>query len=296
MNIPWDDVRLFLAIAETGSLSGAAKRLRVGQPTVSRRLAQLEHELGAALFRRRATGVTPTEAAERLLEPARKMAEQAGEIARAASRGAAAPAGLVRIATAPGVAFEFVAPFAAWLRERHPELRLEVLSSIEYLDLARGEAHLALRLRAPPPGDLTVVASLRHRNAVFVSKDYAARLPKRPKLSELRWIGWAPPYDQVPPNPQLAALIPGFEPVFTADNFLVQLRAAEAGLGAMILGDVPHRFAAPRPRPLVPLDVSLGPYAHADMHLVCAKSALDISRVRRVAELLAEELRRLSRA
>ncbi len=289
MNLPWDEIRLFLAIAESGSLSGAAKRLRVGQPTVSRRLAQLEHDLGAALFLRQATGVVPTAAAERLLEPARKMAEFAGEIERAASQGEAAPSGLVRIAAAPGVAFDLVAPFAGWLRERHPELRLELLSSIEYLDLARGEAHLALRWRAPPPGDLTVVASLGHRNAVFVSPAYAATLPKRPKLADLRWIAWAPPYGSVPPNPQLAALIPGFQPVFTADNFLVQLRAAEAGVGAMILGDLRHRFSR---RDLVPLDVDLGAYGRSDLFLVCAKSALGISRVRKVAELLARELER----
>lgn len=199
----------------------------------------------------------------------------------------------MRLAAAPGVAFEFVAPFAAWLRTKYPDLRLEVLSAIEYLDLARGEAHLALRMRAPAPGDLTTVATLNHRNAVFVSRAYAAQLPKKASLADLRWIGWAPPYDQVPPNPQLAALIPNFRPAFTSDNFLVQLRAAEAGLGAMILGDVRHRFA--KRDELVPLDVSLGPYSRSDLHLVCARSALDISHVRRVAELLRDELVRLGK-
>jgi DNA-binding transcriptional LysR family regulator len=219
------------------------------------------------------------------------MAELAGEISRAASKAELGPSGQVRVAAAPGVAFDFVAPFAAWLHKKHPDLRLEVLSTIEYLDLARGEAHLALRMRAPPPGDLTVVGTLRHRNAVFVSKDYAAELPKKPKLAELRWIGWAPPYDQIPPNPQLAALIPNFQPAFTSDNFLVQMRAAEAGLGAMILGHVAHRFS--RRDTLVPLELSLGAFSHSDLHLVCAKSALDISHVRRVAELIGEELERL---
>lgn len=85
MNIPWDDVQLFLAIAETGSLSAASRQLRLGQPTVSRRLALLEHQLGYQLFRREVAGARLTSAGEKLLLPARRMAEWAGEISRAAT-------------------------------------------------------------------------------------------------------------------------------------------------------------------------------------------------------------------
>ena len=60
MDIPWDDVRLLLAISESGSLSGAARRLAIGQPTVSRRLAELESALGYGLFRRTAGGAALT--------------------------------------------------------------------------------------------------------------------------------------------------------------------------------------------------------------------------------------------
>lgn len=290
MDIDWEAIRLFLAIAESGSLSAAARVLRVGQPTVSRQLAELEDTLGHALFRRHAGGARLTAEGERLLAPARKMAEWAGEVGRGMARGRAAPEGLVRVAAAPGVAFDFLTPFAAWLRTKHAGIRLEVLTSVHYLDLARGEADLALRMRAPTSGDLRVVATLEHANHVYVSRSYAARLPRRPKLQELDWIAWAPPFESLPPNPVLEAAIPDFRPAFSTDNFLVMMRAAESGLGAIVLGDVRHRFA--RASPLVPLEVDLGPYARSAMNLVCAKSALDISRVRVVAELLAEELQR----
>lgn len=293
MNIPWDDVHLFLAIAETGSVSSAAKRLQLGQPTVSRRLAQLEYLLGYPLFRRQPSGASLTSAGERLLAPARKMAEWAGEISRAASSADTSPAGVVRVAAAPGVAFDFVAPFAGWLKQKHPQLRLEVLSSVNYLDLGRGEADLAIRMRAPTSSDLTTVASFTHRNAACATKEYAAKLPKGYGLADVGWIAWAPPYDQLPPNPQLEQMIPGFEPVFTSDNYLIMWRAAESGIGALVRGDVRHRFAAPTA--LVPLKLDLGPFATSELYLVCPKSALDIARVRVVAGLLAEEFERLAR-
>ena len=145
MDISWDDAKLFLAIAETGSLSGAARRLKLGQPTVTRRLAMLEYTVGAALFRRSVEGAALTSAGERLLGPAKKMAEWAGELHRAAEAHDGAPRGLVRVTSSPFICFDFLAPFAGFLAQKHPGLRLEVLSSVQYLDLARGEADLALR-------------------------------------------------------------------------------------------------------------------------------------------------------
>lgn len=288
MDIPWDDIRLFLAIAESGSLSRGARALRVGQPTVSRRLADLEHRLGYELFERRASGASLTLEGERLLAPARKMAEWAGEIGRAAAASDAGPVGVVRIAAPPLVAFDFVAPFSAFVRARHPGLRIEALSSVAYVDVGRGEADLALRARAPQGEGLRLLDTLQHRNVAFSSSSYAAGLPRGCGIADVDWVAWAPPLDDVPPNPQLRALIPDFRPSFSSDNFLVLLRAVEAGLGAMVLGDIRHRFR--RASGLVPLPLPLGPHERGEMHLVCAPRALEVPRVRVVAELLVEEL------
>jgi DNA-binding transcriptional LysR family regulator len=290
MDIPWDDVKLFLAVAETGSVSKAARRLKLGQPTVSRRLAALEYTLGEALFRRSVDGTTMTSAGERLLAPARKMAEWAGEVGRAANITDRSIRGRVRITASPFVSFDVVAPFAAWLMTKHPGLRIEALSTMQYLDLARGEADLALRFKPPTQEDLALVCSIRFENAVYVSRSLAARLPKRPQFHEVPWIAWAAPWDQLPPNPQLEAAIPNFVPAFTSDHFLVNVAAAEAGLGAMVMGRIRHRFS--RESTLVPLDMSLGAFQYDELHLVCAKSALDIPRIRLVAQLLEEEMKR----
>lgn len=291
MDIPWEDVRLFLAIAESGSLTAAARKLRLGQPTVSRRLAALEYALGAGLFRRAPDGVRITAAGTRLLEPARRMAEWAGEVGRAAEKRHEGPSGLVRVTAAPYVAAHVLAPFAALLQKRQPGLRLEVLSTMHYLDLARGEADLALRPIAPTQADLVAVHSQESANAVFATPALAAGLPKRARLTDLPWIAWAPPYENLPPNPQLAQLMPGYQPAFTSDNFLVNLAAAEAGVGAMVLPLL--KLRAPH-RALVPLRLDLGPFSRSVVHLVCARSALDIPRVRLVADLLVAELRALA--
>jgi DNA-binding transcriptional LysR family regulator len=199
----------------------------------------------------------------------------------------------VRVTAPPVVAYDFLAPFAASLARSHPGLRLEVLAAMHYLDLARGEADLALRLRAPKQPELSLVHTLETAQAVHVAPALARRLPRRPRLAEIPWIAWAPPYEDIPPNPQLAELVPGYTPAFTADHILVQLAAAEAGAGAMVLPRIRHRFS--RTARLVPIAADLGPYARGALYLVAARSALDVPRVRLVADLLVAELRRVER-
>ncbi len=287
MDISWEDARLFLAVAEGGSLSAAARALKLGQPTLSRRIAELELAVGYPLFRRGVRGASLTAGGERLLEPARRMAEWAGELSRVAARADGSPHGIVRLTAPPGIASEVVAPLAATLRRTHPELRLEVLSTMHYLDLARGEADLALRIRPPPEPALTVLATVRRRVRVWVSKGYLAGLPARPALEDLDWITWAPPYDTLPPTPKLQALVPGFRPVFTSDSILVQMRAAEEGVGALATSSAASHLAHTG---LVPLDIDLGPDAVAEVHVVCARRALALPRVRALADALIAHL------
>ena len=150
--------------------------------------------------------------------------------------------------------------------------------------MARGEADLALRLRRPQGKDLEVIAEVEYENAAWVSTALAKKLPKRPRPRDVPWIGWAPPFEELPPQPMLESIIPGFVPAFTSDNFLVNLAAAEAGAGA------PEHDRA---RGIVPLDLDLGPAKRGVLCLVCAKSALDIPRVRLVADLLQEQVKNI---
>lgn len=291
VHIPWNDVQLVLAIAETGSLSRAARSLRLTQPTVSRRLADLEAELGEALFLRSVDGTTPTSFAERLLAPARRMAECAAEVEHAAADADAHPRGVVRISAAPGMAHAFVAPFAALVRTKLPEIRLEVVATTRYVDLVRREADLAIRWqstsRRDAQKDLEVLAAVEHPVGVFAAPSYAATLPRGYGLSDLAWVAWCAPLEQTPPNPQLAAAIPGFAPAFGADDFLVQLRAAELGAGAIVLTRFRYRLEPPSSLVELAIDLRQPP---AKIHLVAGRTSLAIPRIRAVADLLAKEL------
>ncbi len=287
MHVSWADAQLFLTVAETGSLSAAARQLQVTQPTVSRRLQDLDQSIGEPLFLRSVEGTSLTSLGERMLEPARRMAEQAGELERIAAGADDRPRGIVRITAAPGVAYAWLAPFAVKLRKLLPEIRLEVTAAVKYVDLARREADLALRFDRPPQRDLVSLAQLDDPVVAFATRAYRATLPKGCKLADVAWVGWPPALAHLPPNPQLARAITGFQPIFTSDDFLVQLGAAEAGVGTIVLGAAWRRRSLPTA--LVPLALDLGKLT-STTYLVCARSALAIARVRAVADLLVKEL------
>ena len=288
MDIPWEDIRLFLAVAEHGSMSKGAKALRIGQPTMSRRIGDLEHRLGFAVFERSVSGVALTPRGEELLGPAQNMSLWASELHRQVERAEPRLEGVVRISAPPGVAFDLLAPFAASIREHLPGVRLEVLSAVRYVDLARREADLALRRRANSARDLVTLRTFEVENGVFASPAYAKRLPSRPTFSDIDWIAWPRHLEEIPPNPQLRAVIPEFEPAFASDDYTVQLRACLEGAGAMILAAVEHPGS--QLRSLCSVDVDLGEHRFGQMHLVAAKSALLVPRVRAVADALRDVL------
>lgn len=287
MNISWEDAQTFLAAAEQQSFSAAARLLKVGQPTISRRIANLEERLGRQLFQRGKQGAALTEDGARLLPAAQQMARWAGELDRLAAGAHDEIAGVVRVAAPPGLAVEFMAPLAALARERLPEIRLEILASIEHVDLSRGVAELAVRTRVPHEPELMSLCSVDVELAVFASPIYAARLPAHPTPAQIDWITWAFPYLHLEPRPFLERLIPDFAPSFASDDYLVQKSAVVEGVGAMILERATHPLA--RDLGLVEIDLGLT-LPSSEMHLVCAKSMQFVPRVKAVADLLIEQL------
>jgi DNA-binding transcriptional LysR family regulator len=135
------------------------------QPTASRWLAELEATLGEPLFVRRVDGTRLTAFGERVVLPARRMAEAAAEVERTVEGADRAPRGTVRITAPPGLAAQVLVPFAATLRARLPEIELEVISTVRYVDLVRREAALALRIpsaeRSEAPRDLHITSQIQ---------------------------------------------------------------------------------------------------------------------------------------
>jgi len=294
MNLRWDDLKLFVAVHEQGSLSGAARVLKLGQPTLSRRIAELEQAVGEALFDRKSQGASLTAAGQKLLPAAQSMAEWANEAELSVKKQTYLPEGKVRIAAPPGIAYEVVAPLAAKIRRQHPQIQIEVLSAVEMLNLGRGEAELSLRNQKPSDADLLCVDEVSSVMRVYVSKAYAAQLTAQARVGDLDWICWAAPYDEQQINQELSALIPDFKPAFTSDDYVVQIAACKAGVGAMILPQVLHHYAGLRELyELQELDIDLGPRAVGNLFLVCHKRHRYLPKVQLVIDLISREFANL---
>jgi DNA-binding transcriptional LysR family regulator len=133
----WDELRTFVEVARDGSLSGAARRLGLSQPTVGRHIDALEAALGSALFARSPRGLAPTPAALALAPHAEAMAAAAAALARTASGEAAADRGVVRVTASHVVGCEVLPPIFAAFHAEHPGIAIELALTNRNEDLAR---------------------------------------------------------------------------------------------------------------------------------------------------------------
>jgi DNA-binding transcriptional LysR family regulator len=145
----WERQRAFLAVLREGSLSGAARALGAAQPTVRRRVEDLERQMGVALFTRSPSGLTPTALARELGGHVEAMASAAAAFARAASAEAGSTSGAVRITASEVIGVEVLPPMLAALQADYPGLVIELSLSNRSEDLLRREADIAIRMTQP---------------------------------------------------------------------------------------------------------------------------------------------------
>ena len=152
----WERYRAFLAVLDQGSLSAASRKLALMQPTVRRRIEELERQLGAALFLRSPSGLTPTPLALELGPSARAMASAAATLVRTASGEAAAPSGVVRLTASEVMGVEVLPPMLGGLLVRHPGLVVELAVNNGIEDLLHRQADIAVRMVRPTQDALLV--------------------------------------------------------------------------------------------------------------------------------------------
>ena len=152
--LDWSRVQSFLAVAETGSLSAAARQLGQSQPTLGRQIRALETALGISLFARQPRGLVPTEARAALLPAARAMAEAARALALAAAGRAEDIAGTVRITASRFVSLHLLPGILAGIRRAEPLIQIELVPSDESQNLLFREADIALRMYRPEQLDM----------------------------------------------------------------------------------------------------------------------------------------------
>lgn len=153
-NLDWSLIRAFLAVAETGSLSAAARALGTSQPTLGRQVKAMEAQLGAELFHRRPKGFDLTETGAALVEPARAMRASANRIALAAAGREARLEGTVRITASVAMALHHLPPIIARIRADEPAIQIELVPSDGSSNLLFREADIAVRMYRPRQLDL----------------------------------------------------------------------------------------------------------------------------------------------
>lgn len=165
----------FVRVVETGSFSAAARLLQVGQPAVSKTVAQLESQLGVSLLVRSTRGLTPTEAGQRFHEHA-KVALQEAEEAELAARGAGRGlSGVLRLSAAPTFARLHVIPQLPRFLDAHPDLSIDMVLDDRPIDLVAEGIDLSLRTGQLADSGAVARVLARSRRSVLATPGYLAR-------------------------------------------------------------------------------------------------------------------------
>ena len=192
VDFDWNRARAFLVTAEEGSLSAAARALKMTQPTLGRQVTALEKELGVALFERGGRGLELTPSGLDLLEHVRAMGDAASRFSLTASGQSTSIEGSICItATEVGAAF-VLPPILAKLRQLQPGIEIELIASNSTSDLKRREADIAVRAFRPTQSDL-IARRVRGANFhLYASTDYLRRIgnPASPEdFGDAEFIG-----------------------------------------------------------------------------------------------------------
>ncbi|MBB3764719.1 LysR family transcriptional regulator [Sphingomicrobium lutaoense] len=233
----WDDLRFFLAVARSGSTLAASRALRVSQATVSRRVTAFEERVGATLFDRGPSGYSLTPRGQALVEEAERVEDSVRRLEDRLDADNRHLAGEVRLTTVESAASAWIIPALARLREKHPDIAVDLITSDAYLDIASGEADVAIRF-GDRPDDPRLIA--RHlvemEECLYAVRDMVVHLGRPTGAADLsryplivsshprerfeRWIA-----DNIP-EPKIAHRI---------NTLSGELAAVRAGLGAAML-------------------------------------------------------------
>jgi DNA-binding transcriptional LysR family regulator len=284
----WDDLKLFLAVARAESLSGAGKVLRLDPATIGRRVARLEHDLGARLFAKSPQGYALTEEGARILahaERAELAVTGAAEELRGRDQGLT---GQIRIGAPDGCANYLLPQVLARICDANPGLEVQIVALPRVFNLSKREADMAIAVSRPVTGRMTVQKLVDYHLSLAASADYLARSPAIDSLADLsqhRIVGYIPDMIFDKELDYLSQL--GVDHAALASNSVsVQLNWLRHGAGVGVVHDF-ARPAAPELQRILPevrLERAFWLIRHADDGRVL--------RLNRFADVLGQELRK----
>ena len=284
----WDNFRFFLELARTGRLTVAARRLAVDQATISRRVQNLEKELGSTLFARTSAGMVLTEAGHALLADVEAMEAASARICGAVDQQSGHLTGVVRVGSMEGLGSVVLAPHLGAFAARQRELVIELLAVSAVVNISRREADIVISLERPQRGPFVVSRVSEYASYVYASESYLASRPPIRSLDDILrqdLIGYV---DDLLFSKQAQFLGDAVAPgryVLRSTNVHAQLDAAAQGVGLAVL---PAYLAEPDPRirPVLPEQVKFV----RPIWMTMPKELAQVVRIRAVWDLLREVL------
>ena len=182
-NLDWNQLKAFLETAETGSLSAAARKLGLTQPTLSRQVAAIEQFMGVTLFERVGKSMALTPTGLDLLEHARAMGAAADALSLAATGSSQAVRGVVSVSATDVVSSVLLPPLVKKLHDQEPGIAIDVIPSNALSDLLRREADIAIRHVKPEQPDL-IARLIREATAYFYASESWVNAHGHPRSAE----------------------------------------------------------------------------------------------------------------
>lgn len=280
----WADLELFLKVTRAGSFSAAARSLGIEQSTVSRRIRQLEEELGLTLFERQATRSVLTPLGESLAKRAEAIEANIHAFVDEAQGSEREVSGTVRIALTESIAVYSVIPdVLPALRKCYPNLKLELLTSYSVASLGQREAEIALRFFRPESGDLVVQKVATMKTAILAHKSFRRVKKEALPFISVRLEGMVTAEESYLQN------VIQCEPQLITSSYHSQIEAVRAGLGAALIPRSLKRLD----RSLVEINLKLPPPPELALWLATPRSLRHVPRIDAVWATLLLHLRSL---
>ena len=241
ISFDWNQVKAFLATAEEGSFSRAAKALKTTQPTIGRQVADLEAALGVTLVERSVRGPTLTDAGRELLDHVRAMGEAASLISMAADGQSQAVSGEVTVTATDLMAAITLPPILAPLRETAPGVRIRIVAASDIQNLMQREADIAIRHVRPEQPDLIARHVGDFRASLCASTAYLDRAgrPRAPRdLVDHAFVGPMEREMLIMTLNNMGMPIRDENFVMNSDSGMVVWEMLKAGFGVSMLPDV----------------------------------------------------------
>jgi DNA-binding transcriptional LysR family regulator len=274
----WDDMRVFLALARSGTLAGAARATGQNATTVARRVQRLEVALATTLFEHGPAGQTLTEGGNRLLAHAEAMEAGARAVQQQADEGAGL-AGTIRVSASEGFGTWIVAPRLAGFASVYPGLAVDLVASTGFLNPSRREADVAIMLARPKGGPLIAAKLTDYRLGAYAARDYleaTGAIATVADFTRRRLVGYVPDLIYAPELRYLAEVDERAEAAIRSSSITAQASLIASGAGCGILpcfiGDASPGLVRLLPRE-VAIERSFWLVVHRDMRRVARVEA-----------------------